>query len=98
MRAGFPNAIPQIGERGPANEAQARELVPLLREEGADGVLEAWREARDRAERADARLTARTVRDVVQKRSGRDETNRPAHTCLMHTCADCGATWAELRK
>jgi hypothetical protein len=28
----------------PANEAQARQLIPLLRDEGADAVVEVWRE------------------------------------------------------
>jgi phage N-6-adenine-methyltransferase len=34
-------AIPQVG-----NEAQARALVPLLRDEGEEAVLEVWRELR----------------------------------------------------
>jgi hypothetical protein len=77
------------------NERQARELVPLLCEEGAEGVLEAWREARDKAESLGTKLTTKIVRAAVDKRVGRiEEANRPVHTCEVHTCADCGATWA----
>jgi VRR-NUC domain len=53
-------SIPQLG-----NEAQARELAPLLRDEGENGVAEVWREVR--AEHGE-QLTAEKVRTAVEKK------------------------------
>jgi hypothetical protein len=49
---------------GPANEAQARELVPLLREDEA-AVVEVWRALRERYGEA---ITAAKVREAVGQR------------------------------
>jgi hypothetical protein len=51
---------------GPGNEAQARELVPLLREDET-AVLEVWRDLRTR--HGDA-VTAEKVREAVSERLG----------------------------
>jgi VRR-NUC domain len=53
-------SIPQLG-----NEAQARELAPLLRDEGENGVAEVWSELR--AEHGE-QLTAEKVRTAVEKK------------------------------
>ena len=53
--------VPQLG-----NEAQARELVPLLREQGADAV----RALVDELVNDDRGLTARRLRDAVTERVG----------------------------
>jgi 16S rRNA G966 N2-methylase RsmD len=49
----------------PGNERQARELAPVLRDEGEQAVVEVWRELR--AEYGDE-VTARRVRQVVANR------------------------------
>jgi hypothetical protein len=49
-----------------ANEAQARELVPLLRDEGEQAVVEVYRELRDEYGAAD--VTAKKVRSLVKRR------------------------------
>lgn len=54
----------------PANEAQARELGPLLRDEGEKAVLEVWRELK--AEYGEA-ITADRIRRLVKRRLGRVE-------------------------
>src|SRR5262249_38085352 len=53
----------------PANEAQARALVPLLREDEA-AVIEVWRELR---EAHGEKVTAQKIRAVVQSRIERDD-------------------------
>jgi hypothetical protein len=60
----------------PANEAQARELVPLLADEQA--VVEAWREAKAEADLIGAPLTAKVVKNAVQKRLNRVKRERVA--------------------
>jgi hypothetical protein len=56
-----------IVEPLPANEAQARGLAPLLRDE--QEVVEAWRDACARAESLGTRPTTKIVRAAVDKRS-----------------------------
>jgi hypothetical protein len=58
-----------LGPIGPKpNEAQARELTKLKDE---DEVVEAWSEAQAEAEASGSRLTAKIVRNAVQKRVSR---------------------------
>lgn len=52
----------------PTNEAQARELVPVLRDEGPEAVAEVWEQAQEAA--PNGKVTAEVVRDVVRERSG----------------------------
>lgn len=59
-----------------ANEAQARELTPLLDDETE--LLEAWREAQCEAEEVGAKLTAQVVRNAVRKRIDRVKRERIA--------------------
>jgi hypothetical protein len=47
------------------NEAQARELAPLLRDEDEDAVVEVWHELRDEY---GERLTAEKVRAAVERK------------------------------
>lgn len=59
----------------PANEAQARELAPVLRDEGEAAVVEVWRELRDEYGED---LTAKRVKQVVKNRLAREERDRTA--------------------
>jgi len=59
----------------PANEAQARELAPVLRDEGEAAVVEVWRELRD--EYGDD-VTAKRVKQVVKNRLAREGRDRTA--------------------
>jgi hypothetical protein len=69
-------ALSPIGDTPkPANEAQARELAPMLRDEGEEAVVEVWRELRD--EFGDD-LTAKRVRTTVRKRLKRMGREREA--------------------
>jgi 16S rRNA G966 N2-methylase RsmD len=52
----------------PANEAQARELGPVMRDEGEQAVVEVWRDLRD--EFGDL-ITAKRIRTVVRNRARR---------------------------
>jgi hypothetical protein len=74
----------------PANEAQARELVPLKDDEQA--VVEAWRDARDEAAQLGQRLTAKIVTNAVQKRVGRIKREQLADKRRneIWTCSACG--------
>ena len=57
--------VAELVPHGGMNERQARELAPLLRDEGENAVAEVWSEAR--AEHGE-RLTAEKVRTAVEKR------------------------------
>lgn len=59
-----------IGATGPRNEAQARELVPVLRAEGPEAVADVYRELC--AEHGD-KVTAAVIRDAVTQRIRCDE-------------------------
>ena len=54
------------GPLGPTNEAQARELAPLLNR--PEELADVWREANARAERSHEKVTASLIRDVVGER------------------------------
>lgn len=73
--AAVAEAVSPIGDiEPPANEAQARELVPLLREDEQQ-VVEAWRELRK--EHGDS-LTAERVKRTVNLRLRREKRERLA--------------------
>jgi hypothetical protein len=55
------HVLPELSPIG-VNEAQARELAPLLRTEGPGAVVEAWAEANGRT---NGKPTARVIREVV---------------------------------
>jgi hypothetical protein len=56
--------VAELVPHGGMNERQARELAPLLRDEGENGVAEVWSEVR--AEHGEL-LTAKKVRTAVEK-------------------------------
>jgi phage N-6-adenine-methyltransferase len=57
-------AVPQLG-----NEAQARELVPVLRDDGEEALLEVWRELRTEY---GEEITAEQIQRAVRSRMGRN--------------------------
>jgi DNA N-6-adenine-methyltransferase (Dam) len=64
LRAHSPN-----GERLPTREAHARELAPLLREQGKEALLEVWRELLDEFGEA---VTAAKIKSIVGERLRRE--------------------------
>jgi hypothetical protein len=58
------NVVPE----GPVNEAQARELVPVMHNQGPEVATEVWREAKAIAQEAGRPVTAQTVRQVAKQR------------------------------
>lgn len=65
-----------IGEVIPRNEAQARELVPLLKQPSL--LRDAWAEVRDRA--GDGNITASLVREVVSEKRKKPTPRAPEDT------------------
>jgi len=65
LDAGRALAAVNHGSLAPPNERQARELVPLLREEEEDAVVDLWVDLRDEF---GERLTADNVRSAVEKK------------------------------
>jgi hypothetical protein len=76
----------------PANEAQARELAPLVDDPAA--VREIWVET---VQDAEGRVTARAVREHVSARRPADPAKgrRAATSAPHHTCPQCGYEWHE---
>jgi hypothetical protein len=60
--------VSTIVDTEPANEAQARALVPVLRQQGEDAVQATWREVADQAADRGSPPTAAQIREVVQDR------------------------------
>jgi hypothetical protein len=75
----------------PANEAQARELAPLVND--PDAVRAIWMET---VQEADGRVTARAVRARVVARSPAAAARRSTAPGLRAcTCPACGHHWSE---
>lgn len=77
----------------PANEAQARELTPLV--DDPDAVREVWTET---VQQGDGRITARAIRDRVTARRPRIREADPAirpelAVTATNICPACGHQW-----
>jgi uncharacterized Zn finger protein (UPF0148 family) len=76
------------------NERQARELLPVLRDEDEQAVVNAWRDAKATAEAHGKRITTKVVRNAVDRRVRRLEREQAAETRQQQeslvTCAGCG--------
>jgi hypothetical protein len=83
-----------IGEMPlPANEAQARELAPLV--DDPEAVRAVWAET---VQDGEGRITARAIREHVSARHPRHQTTgsalRPQPVvCTVTTCPECGHQW-----
>jgi hypothetical protein len=74
----------------PANEAQARELVPLVAD--PDAVRAVWSEIEATGER----VTARAIRAKVAEQLGRAPTTRTRRESTNEcVCPACGHTWTK---
>jgi hypothetical protein len=78
----------------PANEAQARELAPLVH--NPEAVRAIWMET---IEHGNGRVTARAIRERVSATRGGDNAARTATHARMSadhslTCPACGHTWS----
>jgi len=69
--ASVSTTVDALGLPTPGNEAQARELVPLLRGEGEDAMGELWRELC--AQYGEEKITAALIREAVERRMAVDE-------------------------
>ena len=84
-----------IGEMPlPANEAQARELAPLV--DDPDAVRSVWAET---VHDAEGRITARAIRAHVSARHPRTQPAQPSlqsrpAVSTVTTCPECGHEWA----
>jgi hypothetical protein len=74
----------------PANEAQARELAPLVND--PEAVRAAWMET---VQEGEGRVTARAVREHVSARRPGTHAPRGAHAQAAHVCPACGHEWRE---
>jgi hypothetical protein len=74
----------------PANEAQARELAPLVGD--PDTIRAVWSEIAASGER----VTARAIRAKVAAQLGRAQTTRSrSDSTTSHVCPVCGHTWTD---
>jgi hypothetical protein len=74
----------------PANEAQARELAPLVND--PEAVRAVWIET---VQEGAGRVTARAVREHVSARRPRTHAPGGAHAPAAHICPNCGHEWRD---
>jgi hypothetical protein len=74
----------------PANEAQARELAPLVND--PEAVRAVWMET---VQEGEGRVTARAVREHVSSRRPGTQAPRGAHAHAAHICPACGHEWRD---